>query len=497
MHAIHCLLIGLTAALASGQAPPQDEARARDLGPFLDELTVGVAHVRVDRLGLDKAIGLIGKKNARVAEQLAPVRAAVEAFLKTGAKEVYAIVSLADLPLSPIALVVPLDERVNTEALQQLFAASESRARVGSMMYFGSTAAIERQAKSRGKGERPELAQALGACSGCVARLLFLPTAESRRVFEELVPTLPRELGGESITTLTRGIMWIAIGFEEPLLSSARLEVQSQNAAAAKNLHRWLEGALQLVEDHKEFKKLLPGIVATDLLPRQEGDRLKLTMQDKLIGPALQLADAAQQNAARMQSTNNLKQLALAMHGYLDAYKAFPAAANVDKDGKPLLSWRVHILPFLDQVSLYKEFRLNEAWDSEHNKKLIARMPAVFAKPGLDLAAEGKTTYLAPIGKDTIFPPGDRGTKIQEIRDGTSNTILLVDADVEHAVTWTKPEDLKLDTADPLKGLVKMRDGFAAAFADGSVHFLRAAIDPRTLHALFTKNGGEVIPPEL
>ena len=93
------------------------------------------------------------------------------------------------------------------------------------------------------------------------------------------------------------------------------------------------------------------------------------------------LADDEIDAARRAQSMNNLKQFALAMHNYHDTNGKFPAASSFDKDGKPLLSWRVHVLPYLEQAELYKQFHLDEPWDSEHNKKLIEKMPNVLASP--------------------------------------------------------------------------------------------------------------------
>src|SRR5438093_7201056 len=88
---------------------------------------------------------------------------------------------------------------------------------------------------------------------------------------------------------------------------------------------------------------------------------------------------AANEKEARQTSVNNLKQLALAMHNYHDTYGHLPPAALKNKKGKPLLSWRVALLPFVEEDKLYKEFRLDEPWDSAHNKKLLAKMPKLFA----------------------------------------------------------------------------------------------------------------------
>ena len=201
---------------------------------------------------------------------------------------------------------------------------------------------------------------------------------------------------------------------------------------------------------------------------------------------------AMMQSAQRAQSMNNMKQIALAMHNYHDAGKSFPPAFKADKEGKPLLSWRVLILPYLEEEDLYRQFKLDEPWDSEHNKKLLDKMPSVYRSPG-GKADAGKTNYLGVRG-DKAFFTGKEGTKIREITDGTSRTIMTVEAAEEKAVPWTKPDDFEYDENDPLQGLVGLQSsGFLAGFADGSVRFISAMIDKETLKALFTRNGGEAI----
>ncbi|GDY10355.1 hypothetical protein LBMAG52_38430 [Planctomycetia bacterium] len=213
-----------------------------------------------------------------------------------------------------------------------------------------------------------------------------------------------------------------------------------------------------------------------------------------LLLPAVQQARTA---ARRSQDKNNLKQIGLAFHSFHDVYRHFPAAASVDAEGKKLLSWRVHVLPFVDQNPLYQQFHLDEPWDSDHNKKLIEKIPQVYVSPNHeDLAKQGKTVYLVPTGKGAAFE-GDAGRDIREFTDGTSNTIVAVEAHADAAVIWTKPDDLVLDFKNLLKGLKSARvDGFHALFADGSVRFISDAIDVNTLKALFTRAGKEPIPSD-
>ncbi len=216
------------------------------------------------------------------------------------------------------------------------------------------------------------------------------------------------------------------------------------------------------------------------------------TAAPMLVALGLPAVGAARGAAQRMQSMNNLKQIGLAMQNHLSALRTFPAAYSTDADGKPLLSWRVKILPFIEQNALYEQFKLDEPWDSEHNKRLIAAMPEVYRAAGSQ-AGPGKTNYLTVRGKDTAFP-GKEKVRMADITDGTSMTAMVVEASDERAVIWTKPDDYEYDEDDPIAGLVGLRPGgFSVAFCDGSVHFLGEFADPKMVKALFTRNGREVI----
>jgi uncharacterized protein DUF1559 len=207
-------------------------------------------------------------------------------------------------------------------------------------------------------------------------------------------------------------------------------------------------------------------------------------------GPARGDEDAAVA-AARNDAVNQLKQLGLALLNHHDTFKKFPPPAIMSKNGKPLLSWRVKILPFLEQKELYKQFHLDEAWDSPHNKDLIAKMPGVYSCTGSNVGADYRTVYQLPRGATTAFP-GPVGTDIRSIRDGTSNTIAIVETDDEHAVIWTRPDDWKFDPEKPGTGLGgHFPLTFYVGALDASVHALPDSIDTETLRALFTSDGKE------
>lgn len=191
-------------------------------------------------------------------------------------------------------------------------------------------------------------------------------------------------------------------------------------------------------------------------------------------------------------SNNNVKEIVMILFNYRDLHKTFPPAYKAGKDGKPLLSWRVLILPILREDELYKQFKLDEPWDSENNKKLIPKMPDVYKSSNAN-DAPGMTHYLVVRGEKTIFP-GAKGIKVSEVTDGLSRTISTVEAD--KAVPWTKPEDFEYDESNPLKGLGGLQpNGFLAGFADGSVRFISTKIDATALKALFTRDGNEAVDP--
>ena len=203
----------------------------------------------------------------------------------------------------------------------------------------------------------------------------------------------------------------------------------------------------------------------------------------------LKKLDEKAQKAARQRSKDSMQKLMEALHKYDQINDHFPPAAIYDKSGKPLLSWRVLLLPYLDQDDLFAQFHLDEPWDSKHNKPLLAKMPKQYAPPLPDKTKEKNATfYQVFTGKGTVFD-GAEGISLTSITDGTSNTITLVEA--AEAVPWSKPVDLPYDAKKPLPKLGGLFDhGFHAALADGSVHWFKKDFDVRTMRLAITRNDG-------
>jgi prepilin-type processing-associated H-X9-DG protein len=208
-----------------------------------------------------------------------------------------------------------------------------------------------------------------------------------------------------------------------------------------------------------------------------------------LLLPAVQ---SAREAARRAQCVNNLKQIGLACHNFHSASNALPQNYT-DKDGKPILSWRVALLPYLEQQELFNKFKLDEPWDSPNNKPLLAEMPALFKCPSRSRGEPTETTYRGFAGPNAVFEDGKTIT-FADVVDGTSNTFLVAESD--EAVPWTKPDDLHFDPqADPsLCGAGSSHPGgLNALFCDGSVRFIKKSIDINVFKALITRAGNEVI----
>jgi hypothetical protein len=187
-----------------------------------------------------------------------------------------------------------------------------------------------------------------------------------------------------------------------------------------------------------------------------------------------------------------LRLIGAAFFRHHDLHRRFSIPDNpewFDKDGIPKLSWRVHLLPFLDQNPLYEKFRLNEPWDSDHNRPLLDEMPDVFRS-----ASDEKTTtrFCVLLGEQTLFRVG-KIASIGDIRDGSGNTILAAQVGADKAVSWTKPDDLPFDAARPLESFGNLGEQFHAVLADGRPLSIPTSLPPETFAALATAFGGEII----
>jgi hypothetical protein len=335
--------------------------------------------------------------------------------------------------------------------------------------------------------------------------------------FQSAKPLLPANAGQFSALVQSQAaLVTIDIDDDLKLLVQATLPSAELAAKARKEFQDLIQQGRTAVGFAKlqappEFKEAAnASFTLVDSMLRsarveQTGERAQVSLQTekgtfteqiKVLVPAVQSV----RNAAQKQiDMNNLHQLALAMHNYAIGSQCLPSAAICSADGKPLLSWRVAMLPFLEQNDLYSQFHLNEAWDSPHNMTLLEKMPSVFASPNGVGDKQGATRYRVFTGDQAAFPllsrkkgmAGAFGRPFTEFTDGTSNTALIFET--AEPVEWTKPEDMPYDPKGKLPKMGGTANGFHAAFADGSVRLLPRSLDEKTLRAIITPAGGEIV----
>ncbi|HRF02496.1 MAG TPA: DUF1559 domain-containing protein [Pirellulaceae bacterium] len=206
--------------------------------------------------------------------------------------------------------------------------------------------------------------------------------------------------------------------------------------------------------------------------------------------------NAARGAAQAAHTQNNLKLQGLAIHQFGDRERTFPRIGN-DKETLDGLSWRVHVLPYLNEAGLHGSFDTESGWESPSNLSLASMRPDVYETPLVTVAPDS-TVFLSPVssipsqtvqvgieGADTWFP---------QVTDGTSNTVMIAVCDPSTVQgPWTKGYDLPVNAAAPRQGLFDFQGTYLLCFADGSVRRVSIGIDDQTLLHAMQRNDGNVV----
>ncbi|MCO6042996.1 DUF1559 domain-containing protein [Aeoliella sp. ICT_H6.2] len=476
----------------------------------------------------------------------------VESFRSAGAKELVLVQGAGDLNAKAGGIAaLTTDSPEQAAKVRQLLEGLRAMLPGGpdlattqqdSLVLVGLKPAVERYAGRQADGEiavAEKLASLLQsddehAEGGPLPKMAILvaPGEEPRRVIRELWPTFPKPFRKITGEMLADEVHYLAVEVTSPPEWELRVTVDTASENTAKlleqNIHAAWDLVLRKLQENKTPEAPWPTLeviqrAAHVLTPARDGTVLEITashddpeMVELTAAVLLPPIRAAREAARRNSRLNNLKQMALAMHNYHDTLKSFPASsAIVDKQGKPLLSWRVAVLPFLEGQTLYNQFHFDEPWDSPHNLKLLAQMPDVYKDASHpELSAEGKTTYQLPVHSQSAFPPSDGtslekpttllgrqiylapGRQLREITDGTSNTVMIVQVPPELAVPWTKPADWEVNLANAWQQLRgKGRGEATAAFCDGSAHVwdLDDEWFKENLPKFITRDGEEIV----
>jgi hypothetical protein len=507
-------LLVVIGTLVTSRAALQAQPTADAIAPFLDEATVAVVRVDVERIEPAALAKLVQSAASRpeATDRFAAYLTTLRTQLRDlGATEVFAVYSLHDVVgQSPYLLVPARDSAAATRLAAWVFSGDpngptsetpgraaagapgsrfEVSAPIGTVVVCGSRTVWTRIRNGEGPA-RPTWKPALAATADAAISLTVAPTADQRRVIAEMLPKLPDDVGGLSGAELAAGVQWLASAID-PASQSLSVTIESADEGAAQRLAGGLPRLAAAVADWALPADRKGSVI---LQPRAVGKRVTFTVggTGEPRWPLVDvLVDLLIRVGNRYDATKALQEIALALHKFHDTWQSFPPPASYDGD-KPLLSWRVHVLPYLNENDLYGQFHLNEPWDSEHNRQLISKMPDIYKSDFFDLNMDGKTTFVVPVAPETIFH-GTVGTPIREIMDGTSNTIMVLQADPDRAVIWTKPDDLAIEWQNVKAGLTGDGRSFPAVFGDGALHRLPVTIPEETLKRLLMHQDGQPV----
>lgn len=439
------------------------------IGPRLDNQTVGVLRVDLARIQSSKILSeareLLGA-DARhlnlVNRQVFAMDQWLDLFRKAGASEIFCLWTADGEVDKPLIVARPTaggDAKQLLAGLQTGLPGGlyPQRAVVDGHVIAGEGAPWLRL-QQRGREPRTDFMEALADAGDAPLAFVIAFSPDIQRVVAETLDPVARSLTSNSARTMVENFRSFTATLKLAPQPAVHVVMKTGGPAAAKamqpNVVRMVGMIPQKIElPNTESRhanlitKLSPAIVGDRLELRADANELKSIAA--LLSP---IWPTLQSRASRADTVHRHSRIGLALHMHHDENGFFPGRYTRDAKQTPLLSWRVHLLPFLDEALLYREFRLNEPWNSDHNKRLIAKMPSLYAsaeQPAEELK-QGLTRIVVPILENAPFS-GPEAVSMIQITDGTSFTIAFLDAPATATVVWTKPDDLLIDVKNPLQ----------------------------------------------
>ena len=487
-------LVAITIA-SSANAQNFLEKNAETIKPYITSDVVAIAYVDLENFDFDKTmefatqIGLGDGDKLEGMKQAGPeVKAGIKTLADFGFTCAIGLVRTTDISHRGVSWVMPIKEGADPRTAAKLIVEPLAEMPWLGMSEFDSGdgvvfASASKQQLLRLKTERAqqprELADSIKTCGGGTAGLIVFGDPDSRRVVRELLPVMPKPIEALTGTLIADELDWIGVQVDLSEDIGAMVTAETKNETAASTIAEVAKLGISMLEQIPvEFEQGQLDYLQQSLAPVQENNRVVISMAKlmedrprlkKALGPFVTKAKGAAAQTGRLRS---LRMIALAMHNYESVFRHFPTQAIVDEAGKPLLSWRVQILPFLEQNDLYEQFHLNEPWDSEHNLKLVEKMPALYQDSNRENNKAGKTIYQVATGEGLMFDGGNE-ISYRKMIDGTSNTLMAICVAQKHAAIWTQPDDWQVDFAKPMDELEEAgREFIEFILADGSAQSL-------------------------
>lgn len=504
------------------------------LKPHLSDEVVAVAYLdlaKIDTLGTLEWVSQLGfgpsdEQRGQATKLMLTMQRRLDEAAGYGARYVYVLFRPNDVSHGGPTWILPVDEQGDPRAVlgmllsgrpdkfeiehdvRPLFFPDHCEV-VGNAVVGANTVAQLAEAKKNAVSSLREMSEMWNAMGDGHGGLLIFGSDDSRRVVRELFPQLPPPFQSVDGPLLADDLQWGGFMVDLPPKPSLEILVQAEDNEAAQTVSEAVNMALTMGTQLPQAKLLFDGetlrLLDTSLRPQLDDSRVTISFEPlfndlerlaKAVAPHVKQARVAAQRTERI---DRFRRIVLGILNYESANGALPPVGTYAEDGSPLLSWRVHILPYLgeEEQALYRKFRLDEPWDSPHNKQLLPLMPDVYADPAPDLTlhdrnAVGRTTFVVPTGPGTAFNSPTE-TRLIDVKDGLSRTLALVELAPMAAPYWTRPKDWVIDPAMPWERLNRTdRDWITIAFLGGSVHTIPLSTDAKTLRAMTTIDGGEL-----
>ncbi len=468
----------------------QDLGEHQQIAKYLDSETILTGWLDISKVDADEVVEFFSSLNGAgpSSEEVMRIRALQDALVRLNVNRIYWIGDLSALAGGLESIVVPSD---NPQAVSLILTALGGPANYqfvedGDVTLGGSQRLIDALQDRNGEPTE-QLLSGIRSCDGPHGIAVATPAYVMMTAMGFLKSMIDDENVGELASTAEAmsTIKWLTLSGDLPP-SKVRLSIKTDSPEAANQLSSFWKNYT-----NKRLKEKSVALAA-------DVDGASVVLASTSEQQSAQMLKAFQELGAYQGpsgAVNAMQQIGLALHNYHDSHhQHLPAQSLVDADGRRLLSWRVLILPYLGHGALYKQFHLDEPWDSPHNLKLAEAMPPVYRSAESQQVGPGKTRILAPMTKDSVFGRPGAPLQFRNIVDGLSNTIWFVQAAPEHAVVWTKPEDLLVDGADPVGSIVSGKSkGFWAGFVDGAVMFLSRENAADTINAMITFDGKDKI----
>ena len=471
-------------------APGQEAAAiATRVQPYLEETTVAIVHADLSKIDIAAVTSWLQNRCGVSAEDTGQAEETASGLVRSlrdaGVTHAYATASTLDLAEGPVLYLACRDTDVVKGLVEKILG------RLKNLRYetfvTDGLVVVARPATWKRISDKPnEGRDALTSTfnsndQSALSLVINVPDRlrrEVARVWPDRLPDeAPIDLSPSQVMSDVQSVV-VTLRMPPQAFAEVRLQTNSEQA---------------LERSRKVLSRLTAALAKSDARPEitTADQSIRISASEPVLAAWLErICRPLRQSLAESQSVNNMKQILLAMHVYADMHKTLPPRETQSSSGAPLLSWRVHILPHIDQQALYNQFHLDEPWDSPHNIKLVPQMPAVYRTDAVP-REQGKTRFVLPMLEGGAWSGDGPPLKFQQFTDGTSNTIAVVIGPKDKAVIWTKPEELPLDKDAIAEQLFGETDVITAGLFDGSVQHFPRDTAPENLRGLITIAGGE------